>query len=69
MMQPDQCNHYLTGGRRMGRDRREYSYAFCIPERRSGVERRSGRDRRQPDRIQSMQVPLDPKAVTSLKRA
>ena len=39
-MQPDQCNHYLTGGRRMGRDRRVYSYAVCIPERRSGIERR-----------------------------
>jgi hypothetical protein len=69
MMQPEQCNHYLTGGRRMGRDRREYSYAFCIPERRSGIERRSGRDRRHPERIQSMQVPVNPKAATRLKRA
>lgn len=63
MMQPDQCNHTLTGGRRMGRDRREYSYAFCIPER------RSGRDRRQPDRILSMQVPVDPKAAAHGKRS
>lgn len=68
-MQPDQCNHTLTGGRRMGRDRREYSYAFCIPERRSGIERRSGRDRRQPDRILSMQVPVGPKAAAHGKRS
>lgn len=68
-MQPNQCSHYLTGGRRMGRDRREYCYAFCIPERRSGIERRSGRDRRQPDRIRSMQVPVDTNAATRLKRA
>ncbi|WP_155304075.1 hypothetical protein [Desulfosarcina widdelii] len=69
MMQPDQCNHYLTGGRRMGRDRREYSYALCIPERRSGIERRSGEDRRQSGRIFSMQVPLDTEAVTDSMRA
>jgi hypothetical protein len=68
-MQPDFCNNTLTGGRRMGRDRREYSYAFCIPERRSGIERRSGRDRRQPDRILSMQVPVDPKTATHVKRS
>ena len=68
-MQPDQCNHYLTGGRRMGRDRREYSYALCIPERRSGIERRSGEDRRQSGRIFSMQVPLDTEAVTDSMRA
>ena len=56
-MQPDQCSDHLTGGRRMGRDRREFSYACCIPERRSGVERRSGKDRRQDRRIYAMMVP------------
>ncbi|BBO75126.1 hypothetical protein DSCW_25430 [Desulfosarcina widdelii] len=53
----------------MGRDRREYSYALCIPERRSGIERRSGEDRRQSGRIFSMQVPLDTEAVTDSMRA
>ena len=56
-MPPNQCSDHLTGGRRMGRDRRDFSYACCIPERRSGVERRSGKDRRQPDRVYSMMVP------------
>jgi len=53
----------------MGRDRREFSYAFCIPERRSGIERRSGMDRRRPDRILSMQVPIDPKDADHLTRS
>jgi len=35
-----------NGGRRSGIDRRQYSYDFHIPERRSGKERRSGLDRR-----------------------
>ena len=56
-MAQQQCNDYLTGGRRMGRDRREFNYACCIPERRSGKERRSGNDRRRSDRIFSMMVP------------
>jgi len=34
-----------NGGRRSGIDRRQYSYHFHIPERRS-KERRSGFDRR-----------------------
>jgi len=52
----------------MGRDRRKYSYASCIPERRSGLERRSGRDRRHSDRIYSMQVPMIPEtAVHSMR--
>lgn len=55
-MPPNQSSAYLDGDRRMGRDRREFSYACCIPERRSGLERRSGKDRRQPDRVFSMIV-------------
>jgi len=35
-----------SGGRRLGIDRRQFSYDFHIPERRSGKERRSGLDRR-----------------------
>ncbi len=33
-------------GRRSGLDRRQFSYDFHIPERRSGKDRRSGLDRR-----------------------
>jgi len=33
-------------GRRSGADRRHFDYTFYIPERRSGIERRSGKDRR-----------------------
>ena len=35
-----------NGGRRLGIDRRQFSYTLHIPERRSGKERRSGLDRR-----------------------
>ena len=35
-----------NGGRRSGGDRRNYSYTLHIPERRSGVDRRSGTNRR-----------------------
>lgn len=35
-----------NGGRRSGIDRRIFSYAQYIPERRSGHDRRSGADRR-----------------------
>jgi len=35
-----------NGGRRSGIERRQLSYDFHIPERRSGKERRSGNDRR-----------------------
>ena len=35
-----------NGGRRSGIDRRQFSYDFHIPERRSGKDRRSGNDRR-----------------------
>lgn len=43
-----------NGGRRSGMDRRTFSYAVHIPERRSGKERRSGFDRRQPRGIPSV---------------
>ncbi|RPJ19424.1 MAG: hypothetical protein EHM26_07775 [Desulfobacteraceae bacterium] len=36
-----------NGGRRSGIDRRKFSYSAHIPERRQGLERRSGRDRRE----------------------
>lgn len=36
-----------NGGRRSGIDRRKFSYSAHIPERRQGVDRRSGHDRRQ----------------------
>ena len=41
-------NHILNdnGGRRSGIERRQFSYDFHIPERRSGKDRRSGLDRR-----------------------
>jgi hypothetical protein len=35
-----------NGERRLGIERRQFSYDFHIPERRSGNERRSGLDRR-----------------------
>lgn len=40
-----------NGGRRLGNDRRLYSYNGHIPERRSGKERRSGVDRRKKPRF------------------
>ena len=40
-----------NGGRRLGSDRRQFSYTMHIPERRSGKERRSGFDRRLKPRI------------------
>ena len=64
MMQPNQCSDQLTGGRRMGSDRREYSYACCLPEQRSGMDRRSGKDRRQQSRITSILVNADETAST-----
>ncbi len=58
-MQHSQCSDHLSGGRRMGGDRRGYAYACCIPERRSGRERRSGFDRRQQSRMAAMMVAVD----------
>jgi hypothetical protein len=40
-----------NGGRRVEIDRRQFSYDFHIPERRSGIDRKSGRDRRLKSRI------------------
>ncbi|MBW2605710.1 MAG: hypothetical protein JRE28_15620 [Deltaproteobacteria bacterium] len=39
-----------NGGRRSGADRRRFSYAVHIPERRSGINRRKGLDRRDSQR-------------------
>jgi hypothetical protein len=39
-----------NGGRRAGADRRVFTYAMHIPERRSGTDRRSGVDRRREKR-------------------
>ena len=39
-----------NGGRRSGADRRQFSYAFHIPERRMSADRRSGKDRREKPR-------------------
>lgn len=38
------------GGRRVGFERRRYSYTCYIPERRSGEDRRTGGDRRRAER-------------------
>ena len=35
-----------NGGRRSGIERRQFSYAVHLPERRFGQDRRSGKDRR-----------------------
>ena len=35
-----------NGGRRFGFERRQFSYYLYIPERRSGIGRRIGKDRR-----------------------
>lgn len=37
-----------NGGTRSGTDRRRFQYTACIPERRSGMERRKRFDRRSP---------------------
>lgn len=48
-----QVESFITdnGGKRLGLDRREFSYDEHIPERRSGKDRRSGLDRRQKPRV------------------
>jgi hypothetical protein len=35
-----------NGGRRLGAERRRFSYTYYIPERRKGQDRRNGKDRR-----------------------
>jgi len=42
----NQMDMFDMGGRRLKSERRQYSYAFHLPERRSGNERRCGNDRR-----------------------
>lgn len=42
-----QCDHD-KGGRRTGIERRQFSYSLYIPERRSGLERRTNQDRLAP---------------------
>lgn len=39
------------GGRRRGFERRQFSYAGHLPERRSGKEHRGGADRRREPRL------------------
>ncbi|MGD9187674.1 MAG: hypothetical protein PVI89_05660 [Desulfobacteraceae bacterium] len=39
-----------NGGRRKNSDRRQFSYTCHIPERRSGIDRRAGEDRRKDNR-------------------
>ena len=46
----EKLNTIDNGGRRSGADRRQFSYAFHIPERRVSADRRSGRDRRREPR-------------------
>ena len=41
----------LNSDRRIGGDRRAFSYSLHIPERRNGKDRRCGRDRRKMPRI------------------
>jgi len=41
-----------NGGRRKNIDRRKFAYTFHIPERRSGIDRRDGEDRRANSRSQ-----------------
>jgi hypothetical protein len=45
-----------NGGRRLGGDRRKYSYTLYIPERRRGKDRRDGKDRRM---IPRYKIPSD----------
>ena len=45
-----------NGGRRLGGDRRKYSYTLYIPERRLGKDRRDGKDRRM---IPRYKIPSD----------
>ncbi len=68
-MQQFKSSDHLTGGRRMGGDRRSFSYECCIPERRSGVERRSGKDRRHQSRISAMMVVADETDTIGMNRS
>lgn len=49
MKKPTQTENAVkpdNGGRRSGAERRNFSYTYCIPERRNGQDRRNGKDRR-----------------------
>ena len=46
-----EAKQWDNGGRRSGIDRRQFTYASHVPERRSGQERRCGRDRRKGPRL------------------
>jgi len=72
-MQPGDENVTLveTLGRRSGVDRRTFSYTCYIPERRKGMDRRSGRDRRKSKRLSviaeiEVSRPSDPQETVSL---
>ena len=46
---PDPLNRNVmkdNGGRRVTGERRRISYTIHVPERRTGIDRRSGKDRR-----------------------
>jgi hypothetical protein len=63
MMQHHQSSDRQTGGRRIQGERREYTYACCIPER------RSGKDRRRQGRITPMMVAADEAGASAAKRS
>ena len=46
----DLCFDSDNSGRRSGVERRTFCYTLHIPERRSGIQRRSGTDRRKASR-------------------
>jgi len=50
----DQTPYRDKGGRRIGVDRRTFSYSLHIPERRSHDDRRKGYNRRKTNRNQSI---------------
>ncbi len=54
----DSENHIIledNGGRRIGFDRRSFSYSLHIPERRALADRRKGMNRRKKNRIKVKQ--------------
>lgn len=48
--QVNEINIADNGGRRKNNDRRQFSYTCHIPERRKGLDRRAGKDRREDNR-------------------
>ena len=47
----NEFNSADNGGRRKTVDRRQFAYTFHIPERRGGIDRRTGKDRRKSNRF------------------